>query len=208
MFKLSGYCFLINNAGRSQRARWEHTSIQVDQDLFNLNVFSVVSLTRTVLPHMLENKAGTIAVMSSSAGKAGVPFSGTYTGSKHAVHGYFESLRSEKVGSGLEVCLLCPGPTFSDLLQVASTEKPGEKFGESMQATDKRMTAERCAELSFIAIANKLPESWICFKPVLLLMYASQYMPALAKTCMKILGPKFLANVRDSRNAMESDKYK
>lgn len=199
---------LINNAGRSQRARWEHTDIQVDQDLFNLNVFSVVNLTRTVLPHMLENKSGTVAVMSSSAGKAGVPFSGTYTGSKHAVHGYFESLRSEKVGTGLEVCMLCPGPTFSNLLAVASTEKPGEKFGETMNATDKRMTAERCAELSFIAIANKLPESWICFKPVLLLMYGSQYLPTLSKTVMKILGPKFLAKVRDSRNAMESDKYK
>ena len=70
------------------------------------------------------------------------------------------------------------------------------------------MTAERCAELSFIAIANKLPESWICFKPVLLLMYGSQYLPTLSKTVMKILGPKFLAKVRDSRNAMESEKYK
>ena len=53
---------------------------------------------RTVLPHMLENKSGSIAVTSSTAGKAGVPFSGTYTGSKHAIHGYFESLRTEKVG--------------------------------------------------------------------------------------------------------------
>jgi len=197
---------LINNAGRSQRARWEHTSIEVDQDLFNLNVFSVVNLTRTVLPHMLANKSGTVAVMSSSAGKAGVPFSGTYTGSKHAVHGYFESLRSEKVGTGLEVCMLCPGPTFSNLLEVASTETLGEKFGESMNASDKRMTAERCAELSFIAIANNVAESWICFKPVLLLMYGSQYLPSLSKSVMKVLGPKFLAKVRDSRNAMESEK--
>ena len=41
------------------------------------------------------------------------------------------------MGSGVEVCLLCPGPTFSDLLEVAATEKPGEKFGESMRSTDK-----------------------------------------------------------------------
>ena len=41
------------------------------------------------------------------------------------------------MGSGIEVCLLCPGPTFSDLLEVAATEKPGEKFGESMRSTDK-----------------------------------------------------------------------
>ena len=128
---------LINNAGKSQRARWEHISPEVDLDMFNLNVFSVVNLTRTVLGHMLANKSGVVSVMSSTAGKAGVPFSGTYTGSKHAIHGYFESLRTEKIGSGLSVCLLCPGPTFSDLLSVAATENPGEKFGESMKATDK-----------------------------------------------------------------------
>ena len=41
------------------------------------------------------------------------------------------------MGSGIEVSLLCPGPTFSDLLEVAATENPGEKFGESMRSTDK-----------------------------------------------------------------------
>ena len=74
------------------------------------------------------------------------------------------SIESFQVGSGVEICLLCPGPTFSDLLEVAATENPGEKFGESMRSTDKRMTSERCAELSLIAIVNKLPESWICFR--------------------------------------------
>lgn len=199
---------LVNNAGRSQRARWEHTDIQVDKDLFELNVFSVINLTRVVLPHMLERKAGCVAVMSSSAGKAGAPFSGSYTGSKHALHGYFESLRNESVGSGVSVVMLCPGPTFSSLLQSASTEKVGEKFGEEMGAQDKRMTGQRCAQLSLIAIANAIPESWICFRPVLPLMYINQYLPSVSKFGMKLLGPTFLAKVRDSRNAMESDKYK
>lgn len=197
---------LINNAGRSQRGRWEHIDINVDIDLFNLNVFSVINLTRTVLPHMLSNKSGSIAVTSSTAGKAGVPFSGTYTGSKHAIHGYFESLRTEKVGSGVDICLLCPGPTFSDLLEVAATENQGEKFGESMKNSDKRMTAERCAELSLVAIVNQLPESWICFRPVLPLLYAVQYMPSLSKSFMRLIGAEYLAKVRDSRNALEEKK--
>lgn len=199
---------LVNNAGRSQRARWEHTDIKVDEDMFALNVFSVVSLTRAVLPHMLARRTGSVAVMSSSAGRAGVPYSGTYTGSKHALHGYFESLRTEKMGSGVSVCLLCPGPTFSSLLEVAATETAGESFGESMNATDRRMTAERCAELSLVAIVNRVPESWICFRPVLPLMYASQYLPGISKVVMAVLGPAFLARVRDSRNAMESEKLK
>ena len=105
--------------------------------MFNLNVFSVVNLTRTVLAHMMANRSGVVSVMSSAAGKTGTPFSGTYTGSKHAINGYFESLRTEKIGSGVSVCLLCPGPTFSDLLSVAATENPGEQFGEVMSASDK-----------------------------------------------------------------------
>jgi len=199
---------MIHNAGRSQRARFEHTAMEVDRSLFELNVFSVVNLTRVILPYMIDAGKGHIALMSSSAGKAGAPFSGSYTGSKHALHGYFESLRSEKVGTGLEISMLCPGPTFSNLLQVAATEKPGESFGEDMNKGDRRMTAERCAELSLVAIANQIPESWICFRPVLPLMYANQYIPSIGKSVLKFLGPKFLAKVRDSRNAMESDKYK
>merc|ERR1719431_2444530 len=191
---------MLHNAGKSQRARWEYTAIDVDKDLFDLNVFSVVNLSRCIMPHFLNRNSGTFALMSSTAGKAGVPFSGTYTGSKHALHGYFESLRTEKMGTGLSVCMLCPGPTFSSLLEVAATETPGQSFGESMKATDRRMTAERCAELSLVAIVNKLPESWICFRPVLPLMYASQYLPGISKVVMSVLGPAFLARVRDSRN--------
>merc|ERR1719239_835955 len=172
---------MIHNAGRSQRARFEHTAMEVDRSLFELNVFSVVNLTRVILPYMIDAGKGHIALMSSSAGKA---------------------------GTGLEISMLCPGPTFSNLLQVAATEKPGESFGEDMNKEDRRMTAERCAELSLVAIANQIPESWICFRPVLPLMYANQYIPSIGKSVLKFLGPKFLAKVRDSRNAMESDKYK
>lgn len=76
----------------------------------------------------MKRNSGTFALMSSSAGKAGVPYSGSYTGSKHALHGYFESLRTEKMATGIKVTMLCPGPTFSNLLAGAATEKPGEEF--------------------------------------------------------------------------------
>ncbi len=50
------------------------------------NVFSVVSLSRLILPHFEAKGRGCFALMSSTAGKVGVPFSGTYTASKHALH--------------------------------------------------------------------------------------------------------------------------
>jgi NADP-dependent 3-hydroxy acid dehydrogenase YdfG len=58
--KFGGISVLIQNAGRSQRARWEHTQIQVDKDLFELNVFSVVQLTRQLGRRTLCKKCGTV----------------------------------------------------------------------------------------------------------------------------------------------------
>ena len=42
--------------------------------------------------------------------------------------GYFESLRTEKMATGISVTMLCPGPTFSNLLAVAATENQGEVY--------------------------------------------------------------------------------
>ena len=56
-----------------------------------------------------------------------------------------------------------------------------QSFGEDMKLSDKRMTSERCAHLSLVAIAHGLEEAWISFFPVLPLMYAGQYMPTISK---------------------------
>ena len=61
----------MNNAGRAQRALVEKTSLEVDQGLLDLNVVGVISLTKAVLPHMIERHEGQIVVVSSLAGKIG-----------------------------------------------------------------------------------------------------------------------------------------
>lgn len=77
---------LVNNAGRSQRALWEEIDVKVDQELFNLNVFSTLNLSRVALKHFNAKGSGQIAVTSSVAGFIPAPFSATYIGSKHAIH--------------------------------------------------------------------------------------------------------------------------
>ncbi|KAG0713144.1 Dehydrogenase/reductase SDR family member 7 [Chionoecetes opilio] len=108
--------------------------------------------------------------------------SGTYTGAKHALHGYFESLRTEKMGQGLHVTLVCPGAVESNLADVCFTERPGECLGE--KRIGKMMSGERCGELFAFALANRLPEVWIAQQPVLLLTYLYQYLPVLTKSCV------------------------
>lgn len=77
---------LVNNAGRSQRAVWEDIDLAVDKEVFDLNTFSVVSLSRLAVQLFLRQGSGHVAVTSSLAGILGVPFSASYTGSKHAIH--------------------------------------------------------------------------------------------------------------------------
>jgi dehydrogenase/reductase SDR family protein 7 len=77
---------LVNNAGRSQRANWEDIEIGVDREMFDLNVFGVVALSRIVVRYFQKKKEGHIVVTSSLAGVKAAPFSGSYTGAKHAIH--------------------------------------------------------------------------------------------------------------------------
>ncbi|XP_062589349.1 dehydrogenase/reductase SDR family member 7-like [Saccostrea cucullata] len=190
---------LVNNAGRSQRALFEETSIETDREVLELNVLGVLSLTKQVLPHMLERKEGHIVVMSSIAGKLSAPNSASYTGSKHAIQGWFSTLAVETFDQNIAVTLLCPGPVFSNLLDTAFTGKPGEELKEKMSSSDKRMSTARCAELCSIAIANRLSEAWIALNPVLLFTYGFQYFPNLSRVIAKRMGLKMLKNIREGR---------
>lgn len=78
---------LVNNAGRSQRATWEDIESSVHRQMFELNVHAVVSLTQVAIKYFqLKKIPGHVAVTSSLAGIIGTPFSGTYCGTKHAIH--------------------------------------------------------------------------------------------------------------------------
>lgn len=83
---------LVNNAGRSQRALFEHIDMAVDKQMFDLNVFSVVNLSRIAVNHFNETGKGHVAVVSSLAGVITVPFSASYTGTKHAIHVIYTNL--------------------------------------------------------------------------------------------------------------------
>ncbi|XP_053376864.1 dehydrogenase/reductase SDR family member 7-like [Mercenaria mercenaria] len=191
---------LVNNAGRSQRAQWEKTDLQVDRDMLEINVLSVLSLTKLVLPHMLERKEGHIVNMSSVSGKLGSPLSGSYTGAKHALQGWFDCLRVEMFPRNITVTNICPGPVFSNLLKGSFTENSGELLGVEMKEGEKRMNTRRCARLCAVAIANKLDEVWIALQPILLFVYIGQYMPTIAGWCFKRAGVKFMMKFREGQH--------
>jgi short-subunit dehydrogenase len=106
---------LVNNAGITQRGRVVETEMVALQRVFQVNFFGAVALTKAVLPEMLERRAGHIVVISSLAGKLPVPKYAAYCASKHALQGYFDSLRGEVAHSGIKVSLILPGFVESKL---------------------------------------------------------------------------------------------
>ncbi|XP_067682472.1 dehydrogenase/reductase SDR family member 7-like isoform X2 [Haliotis asinina] len=190
---------LVNNAGRSQRAEWVKTSIDVDREMLETNVLGPLSLTKAVLPDMIARRDGHIVVMSSVAGKVGAPLSGSYTGSKHALQGWFECLRVEQYSNNIKVTIVCPGPVFSNLLAIAMTEEKGKVVGGEMKAGEKRMATSRCASLTAVAIANQLDEVWISFHPVLAFTYLFQYFPSFARRKACKIGLAELKKMREGQ---------
>ncbi|KAK9886811.1 hypothetical protein WA026_018462 [Henosepilachna vigintioctopunctata] len=190
---------LFNNAGRSQRALFETIDIAVDRQMFDLNTFSVINLTRIAVNYFNSVGGGHVAVVSSLAGVIGVPFSSSYDATKHAVHGYFNALRAEKIGRNLAVSIICPGPTFTNFLSESFTNTIGQKYGKNVQSTDKRMTGERCGQLCAVILANKIRESWVALSPLIFFTYFTVYCPVLYNFILKTVGPEKLFKARDSQ---------
>lgn len=125
-----------------------------------------------------------------------VPNSATYVAAKHAINGYMHALKLEH--PHIKTTIFCAGPTFSEFLHEAFTNKVGEKYGQSVKASDKRLTSERCAELFCVALANGTNLNWVGYFPFSFLLYLKYY-PNLYNIVIQIMGSKTLYKIRDSK---------
>lgn len=101
--------WLINNAGLSQRALIQDTTMQTERAIMEVDYFSQVFLTKTVLPTFIAQKSGRIAFVSSVAGLLGTQYRASYSAAKAAIHMWANSLRAEVSQDGVEVSVIFPG---------------------------------------------------------------------------------------------------
>jgi len=137
---------LINNAGISQRSSCLTTDMSTYRALFDVDVFGQIALTKAVLPIMLEQGSGHIAVMSSVSGKVGVPFRTGYCAAKHAVMGFFDALRSEVAHQNIKVTTITPGFIRTNVSKNA-LKGDGSAFAEEDEAIAGGMAPDACARV-------------------------------------------------------------
>lgn len=134
---------VVNNAGYGQWGVFEQTPDAKVRELFEVNLFGVMNVTRAVLPHFREHKAGLFVNISSGAGVFGLPVSTVYNASKFALEGYSEALWYELTALGIGVKVVEPGGVLAT------------RFGERAQAEANPPSAIRDYD-AFLASATKV----------------------------------------------------
>jgi short-subunit dehydrogenase len=145
---------LVNNAGGTMWTNFEDiTDTSIPERLIRLNYLGSVYCTYYALPH-LKTAKGLIVVVSSVAGLAGVPTRTAYAAAKHALFGFFDSLRIELEGSGVDITMVAPDFVLSEIHRRALGHD-GKPLEKSPLQESKIMTAETCAGLIIKAMENR-----------------------------------------------------
>jgi short-subunit dehydrogenase len=144
---------LINNGGISQRSLVKDTALSVDMKIVNTDFLGHVALTKAVLPSMLNRRRGHIVVTSSIMGKIYSPLRSTYTAAKHALHGFFDSLRAEVSRDNIRVTIVCPTGVNTGISLNAVTGD-GSRYGRMDELMAKGLTATECADCIIKAITD------------------------------------------------------
>lgn len=147
---------LINNAGVGASGRFDEiTDLTIFETLMRVNYLGSVWCTAFALPHLKQTK-GRLVAISSLTGLTGVPKRTAYAATKHAMAGFFDSLRIELAESDVSVTVAYPGFVLTEINQHALAPD-GRPFGDRgfRRTTSESMTVEECARIILRAVARR-----------------------------------------------------
>jgi short-subunit dehydrogenase len=174
---------LVNNSGMGHRTKAVNTSTEIDRRIMEVNFFGTVNLSKSVARVMQKQKSGKIAVITSIMGKYGLPLYSTYAASKHALYGYFESMRQELYNDNVQVLIIAPGFINTDVSTKLLTES-GKEYGVKSDAQEKGMTPENCAKGIVKALKGNRNHKFVGGYEIFS-VYVKQYFPSLFYKLMR-----------------------
>lgn len=148
-----GVDVLVNNAGISQRSPAVDTAFSVYERIVDVDLLAPIALTQALLSHMVGRGAGQIVMISSVAGKAGVPMRTAYCAAKHGLIGYADALRSEVAGQGVKVLVVAPGSVRTNVSRNA-LNADGSVRGVSDAAIENGIDPAEVARLIWEAVES------------------------------------------------------
>jgi len=151
---------LINNAGISQRGTAMKTPVSVDRQLIELDYLAVVALSKAIIPEFIADETGYFVNISSVAGKVGAPYRTGYSGAKHALIGFSDSLRYELTPYNIGVSVICPGYVRTEIAFNAISEK-GEIAKMADSNIENGMAVDVAVQKIVKAIRNEKPEALV-----------------------------------------------
>ncbi|MDR3696893.1 SDR family NAD(P)-dependent oxidoreductase [Mucilaginibacter sp.] len=151
---------MVHNGGITQRGLVVETGMEVHRRIMEVDYFSYVELTRALLPHFVERKAGHFVVTSSVMGKIGTPMRSAYAAAKHALHGFFDCLRAEVAADNIKVTILTPGYIRTNISLFAVTNTP-YVLGKPSENIENGLSADRAAVQIMKAIKRGAFEAYI-----------------------------------------------
>ena len=175
---------LINNGGISQRSFAVDTSLEVDKKIMDINFFGTIALTKGLLPHFIERQSGHYVVISSIVGKIGTPRRSSYAASKHALHGFFDSLRAEQYHNNIKVTLACPGYVQTNISMNAVTGD-GSPQNEMDKTTSNGLSPKFFAKKLIKSVAREREEVYIAQPRERLAVYLKRFFPKILSNLVR-----------------------
>lgn len=177
---------LINNGGLSQRDTILNTSLEVDRKLMEVNYFGSITLSKTLLPKMVERKKGHHVIVTSTVGIINTPFRSGYGASKHALHGFYDVLRAEHHDDNIKVSIILPGYIKTDIsLNALTGDGSPQQTMDNAQANG--MSADKCARLIVKAIEKNKNEVYIGGLKEKTGIYLKRFWPKIARKVIRKL---------------------
>ena len=167
--------FLILNGGISQRSYINETPLAIDRKIMEVNYFGNIAITKAVLPYMIQQQSGHIATVSSIVGVFGFPLRSAYSASKHALHGFYESLRIEHLKDNIKISIIIPGRVRTNI-SINAIDKDGLPHNKLDKGQANAITPEKAA-LDILKGLRKEKKEMLIGRAELIMVYLKRYFP-------------------------------
>jgi short-subunit dehydrogenase len=186
--KMGHVDILINNAGVSQRSVASESSMEVYRRIMETNFFGTIQLCKSLLPNYLQKNEGCLVIISSVAGKVGIPLRTAYCASKHALEGFFSALRTETWKTGIRILMVRPGSVKTNIA-LHALKGDGNAFNKNDPMIDNGLNPAHVANEIIKAISSNKTEVTIASGREKMLLFLNRFVPGMMFNVIKKMAP-------------------